>query len=39
MPFGLPNARQTFQRIMDMVGSGLTFIFIYPDDIPVDSPD
>jgi hypothetical protein len=39
MPFGLRNAGQTFQRLMDMVGAGLTFIFMYLDDVLVASPD
>lgn len=37
MPFGLKNATQTFQRLMDMVGWGLDFLFIYLDDILVAS--
>ena len=39
MPFGLRNAGNTFQRLMDRVGAGLDFIFIYIDDILVASPD
>jgi hypothetical protein len=39
MPFGLRNAGQTFQRLMDMVGAGLSFVFIYLDDLLVASPD
>jgi hypothetical protein len=39
MPFGLRNAGQTFQRLMDMVGAGLTFVFIYLDDVLVANPD
>jgi hypothetical protein len=39
MPFGLRNAGQTFQRLMDMVGAGLSFVFIYLDDVLVASPD
>ena len=36
-PFGLKNAAQAFQRLMDRVGSDLDFIFIYLDDILVAS--
>jgi RNase H-like domain found in reverse transcriptase/Reverse transcriptase (RNA-dependent DNA polymerase)/Integrase zinc binding domain/Integrase core domain len=39
MPFGLRNAGQTFQRMMDDVMAGLPFCFIYLDDILVASPD
>jgi hypothetical protein len=39
MPFGLKNAGQTFQRLMDKVGAGLDFVFIYLDDILVASKD
>jgi hypothetical protein len=39
MPFGLRNAGQTFQRLMDDVMSGLSFCFIYLDDILVASVD
>jgi len=39
MGFGMRNAVNTFQRMMDRVGSGLCFIFIYLDDIIVGSPD
>ena len=34
-PFGLRNAAQAFQRLMDKVGDGLDFVFIYLDDILV----
>ena len=37
MPFGLKNAAQTFQRFMDQVLNGLTFLFVYLDDILVAS--
>ena len=37
MPFGIKNAAQAFQRLMDKVGQGLDFIFIYLDDILVFS--
>jgi hypothetical protein len=39
MPFGLRNAGQSFQRLMDKVGAGLPFVFIYLDDILIASPD
>ena len=35
MPFGLCNAGQTFQRLMDQVCAGLTFTFVYLDDVLV----
>ena len=37
MPFGLKNAAQTFQRLMDDVCHGLDFVFVYLDDILVRS--
>lgn len=37
MPFGLKNASQTFQRLMDAVCHGLPFVFVYLDDILVAS--
>ena len=33
MPFGLKNAAQAFQRLMDTVCQGLNFAFVYVDDI------
>ena len=33
MPFGLKNAAQTFQRLMDRIFKGLPFVFIYLDDV------
>ncbi len=39
MPFGLRNAGQTFQLLMDMVGAVLNFVFIYLDDVLVASLD
>ena len=38
MPFGLKNAAQTFQRLMDSVTSQLTGVFLYLDDVLVASP-
>ena len=37
-PFGLANAAQAFQRLMDTVLRGLQCVFIYLDDILVASP-
>lgn len=37
MPFGLRNAAQTQQRLMDEVLRGLPFIFVYLDDILIAS--
>ena len=37
MPFGLKNAGQTFQRMMDEILSDLEFAFIYMDDVLVAS--
>jgi len=39
MPFGLRNAGQSFQRMMDQVLAGLPFAFCYIDDILIASPD
>ena len=39
MPFGLKNAAQAFQRLMDTVCQGLDFTFVYIDDILVASQD
>ena len=39
MPFGLKNAAQAFQRLMDTVCRGLQFAFVYIDDILVASKD
>lgn len=37
MPFGLKNAAQSFQRLMDSVLRDLPFIFVYLDDILIAS--
>ena len=37
MPFGLNNAAQTFQRLMDNVLRDCSFAYIYLDDILVAS--
>ena len=37
MHFGLKNAEQTFQRLMDRISKGLPFVFIYLDHILVAS--
>ena len=37
MPFGLKNAGQTFQRMMDEILCDLDFIFVYMDDILIAS--
>ena len=39
MPFGLKNAAQAFQRLMDGILRGIAFSFVYLDDILVASPD
>ena len=37
MPFGLKNAAQRFQRLMDHILAGLPWCFVYLDDILVAS--
>ena len=37
MPFGLKNAGQTFQRMMDEILGDLEFLFVYMDDVLVAS--
>ena len=37
MPFGLKNAAQAFQRLMDTVCQSLDFVFVYLDDILIAS--
>ena len=39
LPFGLWNARNTFQRMMDQILGNLPYCFVYIDDILVFSPD
>ena len=39
MPFGLKNAAQAFQRMMDGILRGIDFVFVYLDDILVASRD
>ena len=41
MPFGLRNAAQTFQRFIDEVTRGLTFVYAYIDDLLIasDTPE
>jgi hypothetical protein len=39
MPFGLKNAAQTFQRLMDRLFRHLPFVFVYLDDILIASKD
>ena len=39
MPFGLKNAAQAFQRLMDGMLRHISFAFVYLDDILVASPD
>ena len=38
MPFGLKNAAQAFQRLMDSICNSLDHVLVYPDDILVASP-
>ena len=37
MPFGLKNAGQTFQRMMDEILSDLDYLFVYMDDVLIAS--
>lgn len=37
MPYGLKNAAQAFQRLMDTVLQGLPYVFVYLDDILIAS--
>ena len=39
MPFGLMNAAQAFQRLMDTICHSLDFAFVYIDNILVASKD
>ena len=37
MPFGLKNAAQAFQRMMDRIMAGLPYVFVYLDDVLIAS--
>jgi Reverse transcriptase (RNA-dependent DNA polymerase) len=37
MPFGIKNASQTFQHLMDKILRGLPYVFVYLDDILIAS--
>ena len=37
MPFGLKNAAQAYQRLMDGIIHGVPFVFVYLDDILISS--
>jgi hypothetical protein len=39
MPFGLKNAAQSFQRLMDRLFRHLPFVFVYLNDILIASKD
>ncbi len=39
LPFGLRNAAQTFQRLIDQVLHGLEFVYVYIDDVLIASAD
>jgi hypothetical protein len=39
MTFGLRNAGNTFQRLMDRLLGGLAFVFVYLDDVLIGSVD
>ena len=39
MPYGLSGAPSSFQRFMDTILRGLSYVTIYLDDILVHSPD
>ena len=39
MPFGLKNATQAFQWLMDGILRHVAFAFVYLDDILIASPD
>ena len=39
MPFGLRNAENTFQRLMDQIFGDIPYAFVYVDDILVFSKD
>ncbi len=37
MPFGLKNATQMFQRLMDHICTGMDFVFVHLDDVLIAS--
>ena len=37
MPFGLKNAAQTFQRLVDRIFASLPYVFVYLDDMLVST--
>ena len=37
MPFGFKNAAQSFQRLMDTIYNGISFVFKYLDDLLIFS--
>ncbi len=39
MPFGLWNAGQNFQRLIDQVLVGLDYVFVFLDNMLIASPD
>jgi hypothetical protein len=39
MPFGLKNAAQTFQHLMDKLFPNLPFVYVYLDNILIASKD
>jgi hypothetical protein len=39
LPFGLRNAGQSFQKMMDNVFQGMPFVFVYVDGVLIASTD